>query len=81
MIALMFDCYQSKGVIEVVESKSYISIPEFGRKYKYDPDLLRRLINQYNIKPDFRAGNAKLFTEERLKGIVNALDGMLRKEN
>ena len=65
----------------MVESKSYISIREFGRKYKYDPDLLRRLINQYNIKPDFRAGNAKLFTEERLKGIVNALDGMLRKEN
>jgi len=70
-----------RGVIEVVESKSYISIPEFGRKYKYDPDLLRRLINQYNIKPDFRAGNTKLFKEERLKVIVQDLDGMLRKEN
>jgi len=70
-----------KGVIEMVESKTYISIPEFGRKYKYDPDLLRRLINQYKIKPDFKAGNIKLFTEERLKGIVSGLDSMLRKEN
>ena len=65
----------------MVESKTYISIPEFGRKYKYDPDLLRRLINQYKIKPDFKAGNIKLFTEERLKGIVSSLDSMLRKEN
>ena len=70
-----------RGVIEMVESKTYISIPEFGRKYKYDPDLLRRLINQYKIKPDFKAGNIKLFTEERLKGIVSGLDSMLRKEN
>ena len=62
-------------------SKGYISVAEFGRKYKYDSRLLNRLISQYNIQPDIKTGKVKLFTEERLKGIVNALDGMLRKEN
>jgi uncharacterized protein with ParB-like and HNH nuclease domain len=70
-----------RGVIEMVESKTYISIPEFGRKYKYDPDLLRKLINQYKIKPDIKSGTVKLFTEERLKGIVAILDGNFANGN
>jgi len=65
----------------MVESKTYISIPEFGRKYKYDPDLLRKLINQYKIKPDIKSGTVKLFTEERLKGIVAILDGNFANGN
>ena len=65
----------------MVESKTYISIPEFGRKYKYDPDLLRKLINQYKIKPDIKSGTVKLFTEERLKGIVAILDGNFANKN
>ncbi|WP_367362836.1 hypothetical protein [Mesotoga sp.] len=65
----------------MVESKSYMSISEFCRRHKYDYDLLSRLINQYKIKPDIKTGTVKLFTEERLKGIVSSLDGLLRKEN
>ncbi len=63
----------------MVESKTYISIPEFGRKYKYDSKLLNRLINQYNIQPDIKTGNVKLFTEERLKGIVDNLESVMKR--
>jgi len=71
----------SKGVIEVVESKSYMSVSEFCRRHKYNANLLNRLINQYKIKPDIKSGTVKLFTEERLKGIVDILDGNFANES
>ena len=65
----------------MAETKSYMSVSEFCRRHKYNANLLNRLINQYKIKPDIKTGTVKLFTEERLKGIVSSLDGLLRKEN
>ncbi|MDI9368171.1 MAG: hypothetical protein QM445_07440 [Thermotogota bacterium] len=62
-------------------SVGYVSISEFCRRHKYDAHLLGRLLNLYKIQPDFKSGNSKLFKEERLKVIVQDLDGMLRKEN
>ena len=57
----------------------YISITEFSRKNNYDANLLGRLIRQYNIKPDIKTGNVKLFKPERLQGIVEDLDSVLKR--
>ena len=70
-----------RGVIEVVESKSFTSVADFSRRHKYNARLLNMLINHYKIKPDIRSGNVKLFEEERLKSIMNGLNNMLGREN
>jgi len=58
----------------VVESKSYMSIAEFCRRHNFNSYLLSKVINQYKIKPDIKSGAVKLYTEERLKGIVDVLN-------
>jgi hypothetical protein len=65
----------------MVETKSYMSVSEFCRRHKYNPYLLSRLINEYKIKPDIKSGTVKLFTEERLKGIVDILNGNFADNN
>ncbi len=78
MIALMFDCCQSKGVINV-ESTVLVSARAFAKKNGIDPCMLNGLINQYKIKPDARYGKARLFRPERLQGIVDNLETVMKR--
>jgi len=41
--------------------------------------VLNGLINQYKIKPDARYGKARLFRPERLQGIVDNLETVMKR--
>ena len=63
----------------MVESTVLVSATAFAKKNGIDPYMLNGLINQYKIKPDARYGKARLFRPERLQGIVEDLDSVLKR--
>ena len=62
-----------------MESTVLVSATAFAKKNGIDPYMLNGLINQYKIKPDARYGKARLFRPERLQGIVEDLDSVLKR--
>ena len=63
----------------MVESTVLVSATAFAKKNGIDPYMLNGLINQYKIKPDARYGKARLFRPERLQGIVDSLESVMKK--
>lgn len=63
----------------MVESTVLVSATAFAKKNGIDPYMLNGLINQYKIKPDARYGKARLFRPERLQGIIEDLESVMKK--
>ena len=63
----------------MVESTVLVSATAFAKKNGIDPYVLNGLINQYKIKPNAKFGKARLFRPERLQGIIEDLESVMKK--